>query len=52
MLVGNNWISMEPLGNENFVMKLEWILDRMLKLQKTGRKPKGKKKRMDSEHGE
>jgi len=29
-----------PLGSENFVMKLERILDRMLRPKKAGRKPK------------
>jgi putative transposase len=33
-----------PLGSENFVLKLERILDRMLRPKKAGRKPKKKKK--------
>jgi len=31
-----------PLGSENFVVKLEKILDRMLRPKKAGRKPKKK----------
>jgi putative transposase len=40
-----------PLGSENFVMKLERILDRMLRPKKAGRKSNEKKKMMGSEHG-
>lgn len=31
-----------PLGSENFVVRLEKILDRMLRPKKAGRKPKKK----------
>jgi|SRR3989304_2514968 len=38
-----------PLGSEKFVMKLERILDRMLRPKKAGRKPKEKTRKMSSE---
>jgi putative transposase len=40
-----------PLGGENFVMKLERILDRMLRPKKPGRKSKEMKNGMALEHG-
>jgi hypothetical protein len=41
----------EQTGSENFVMKLEGILDRMLRPKKADRKSNVKKKMMGSEHG-
>jgi hypothetical protein len=38
-----------PLGSENFVVKLEKILDRMLRPKKAGRKPKKRTQKMGSE---
>ena len=38
-----------PLGSEKFVMKLERILDRMLRPKKPGRKRKEKTQQMSSE---
>jgi putative transposase len=39
-----------PLGSENFIIKLEKILDRMLRPKKAGRKPKEKTKIKATEH--
>jgi len=38
-----------PLGSDNFVVKLERILDRMLRPQKAGRKSKKRTQKTDSE---